>query len=201
MNITRNKYVEALKNRMNNGLVKVITGVRRCGKSYLLFELFCDFLIKSGIEENCIIKIALDDDINESLREPKKLSEYIRSLVKNSEKTYYIILDEIQFAISDEEYKNPEKPLKIYSVLNGLLHLKNVDLYVTGSNSKFLSKDILTEFRGRGDEVHVLPFSFSEFLQGYDGDVYHAWADYIVYGGLPLVLSMLSAPLPQDCIH
>lgn len=175
---------------MNNGLVKVITGVRRCGKSYLLFELFCDFLIKSGIEENCIIKIALDDDINESLREPKKLSEYIRSLVKNSEKTYYIILDEIQFAISDEEYKNPEKPLKIYSVLNGLLHLKNVDLYVTGSNSKFLSKDILTEFRGRGDEVHVLPFSFSEFLQGYDGDVYHAWADYIVYGGLPLVLSM-----------
>ena len=147
MNITRNKYVEALKNRMNNGLVKVITGVRRCGKSYLLFELFCDFLIKSGIEENCIIKIALDDDINESLREPKKLSEYIRSLVKNSEKTYYIILDEIQFAISDEEYKNPEKPLKIYSVLNGLLHLKNVDLYVTGSNSKFLSREFTKELK------------------------------------------------------
>ena len=190
MNIIRKRYVEALKNRMNNGLIKVVTGVRRCGKSYLLFELFCDFLIKSGIDENCIIKIALDDDINENLREPKNLSEHIRSLVKDSEKMYFIILDEIQFAISDEEYRHPEKPIKIYSVLNGLLRLRNVDIYVTGSNSKFLSKDILTEFRGRGDEVHVLPFSFSEFLQGYDGDVYHAWADYIVYGGLPLVLSM-----------
>ena len=190
MNIIRNRYVNALKNRMNNGLIKVITGVRRCGKSYLLFGLFCDFLVKSGIDENCIIKIALDDDINENFREPKKLSDYIRSLVKDSEKMYYIILDEIQFAISDEEYRHPENPIKIYSVLNGLLRLRNVDIYVTGSNSKFLSKDILTEFRGRGDEVHVLPFSFSEFLQGYDGDVYHAWADYIVYGGLPLVLSM-----------
>ena len=190
MNIVRKKYLEALQNRMNNGLIKVVTGIRRCGKSYLLFNLFYVFLREQGIEDDCIIKIALDDDLNEELREPAKLSERIRSLVRDSKKSYYILLDEIQFAISDEEFKHPEKPIKIYSVLNGLLRLPNVDIYVTGSNSKFLSKDVLTEFRGRGDEVHVLPFSFSEYLQGYDGDVYHAWADYIVYGGLPLVLGM-----------
>lgn len=190
MNVIRKKYLEALKNRMNNGLIKVVTGIRRCGKSYLLFNLFSDFLLQSGVEKDCIIKIALDDDLNEDLREPKKLSAHIRSLVCDTSKTYYIMLDEIQFAISDEEFKHPEKPIKIYSVLNGLLHLPNVDIYVTGSNSKFLSKDVLTEFRGRGDEIHVLPFSFSEYLQGYKGDVYHAWSDYIVYGGLPLVLGM-----------
>ena len=190
MNIVRKKYLESLQNRMNNGLIKVITGIRRCGKSYLLFNLFYDFLREQGVEDECIIKIALDDDLNEDLREPSKLSERIRSLVGETKKTYYILLDEIQFAISDEEFKHPEKPIKIYSVLNGLLRLKNVDIYVSGSNSKFLSKDVLTEFRGRGDEVHVLPFSFSEYLQGYNGDVYHAWADYIVYGGLPLVLGM-----------
>lgn len=190
MNIIRMKYLEALKNRMNNGLIKVITGIRRCGKSYLLFNLFYNFLLEQGTEDDCIIKIALDDDLNEAFREPAKLSEHIRQLVSDSRKTFYIFLDEIQFAISDEEFRHPEKPIKIYSVLNGLLRLPNVDIYVTGSNSKFLSKDVLTEFRGRGDEVHVLPFSFSEFLQGYTGDIYHAWADYILYGGLPLVLAM-----------
>jgi len=188
--ILRSKYIEALKNRMNNGLIKVVTGIRRCGKSYLLFNLFVDFLKSTGVSDDCIIELALDDDLNEKYRNPEELSVYIRSLVKDADKTYYILLDEIQFAISDEEYKHPEKPIKIYSVLNGLLRLSNVDVYITGSNSRFLSKDILTEFRGRGDEVHVLPFSFSEYLQGYSGDVYHAWADYIVYGGLPLVLNM-----------
>ena len=190
MNVIRKKYLDALKNRMNNGLIKVVTGIRRCGKSYLLFSLFVDFLRGQGIAEECIIKIALDDDLNESLRAPAKLSEHIRALVSDTNKEYYILLDEIQFAISEDEYKHPEKPIRIYSVLNGLLRLPHVDIYVTGLNSKFLSKDVLTEFRGRGDEVHVLPFSFSEFLQGYSGDIYHAWADYIVYGGLPLVLGM-----------
>ena len=191
MNIVRSKYLEMLKNRMNNGLIKVITGIRRCGKSYLLFKLFCDFLKENGVSDECIIRIALDDDLQEDLRDSKKLSEHIRSLVKDSGKTYYLLLDEVQFAISDDEYKQAQQ-LKIYSVLNGILRLGNVDIYVTGSNSKFLSKDVLTEFRGRGDEIHVLPFSFSEYLQGYDGDVYHAWADYIVYGGLPLILNMRS---------
>jgi hypothetical protein len=190
MNIAREKYVQALQNRMNNGLIKVVTGIRRCGKSYLLFNLFYEFLRGQGVEDGCIIRIALDDDLNERLREPAELSSHIRSLVKDSSKTFYVLLDEIQFAITDEEYRHPERPIKVYSVLNGLLRLPNVDIYVTGSNSKFLSKDVLTEFRGRGDEVHVLPFSFSEYLQGYSGDIYHAWADYIIYGGLPLVLGM-----------
>ena len=190
MNIVREKYITELKNRMNNGLIKVITGIRRCGKSYLLFNLFYDYLRESGVAEDCIIRIALDDDKNEDLRDYKELSEYIRSQIIDSKKQYYIFLDEVQLAITEEEFRHPERSIKIYTVLNGLMRLKNVDVYVTGSNSKFLSKDVLTEFRGRGDEIHVLPLSFSEYLQGYQGDVYHAWADYIVYGGLPLVLSM-----------
>ncbi|MBR5016883.1 MAG: ATP-binding protein [Spirochaetia bacterium] len=190
MNIVREKYITELKNRMNNGLIKVITGIRRCGKSYLLFNLFYDYLRESGVAEDCIIRIALDDDKNENLRDYKELSKYIRSQIIDSKKQYYIFLDEVQLAITEEEFRHPERSIKIYTVLNGLMRLKNVDVYVTGSNSKFLSKDVLTEFRGRGDEIHVLPLSFSEYLQGYQGDVYHAWADYIVYGGLPLVLSM-----------
>ncbi len=190
MNIVREKYLLALKNRMDNGLIKVITGIRRCGKSYLLFNLFYEFLRNQGVEDSCIIKIALDDDLNEEFREPARLSEYIRSRVSDISKKFYIMLDEIQFAITDEEFKHPEKSIRIYSVLNGLQRLQNVDIYVTGSNSRFLSKDVLTEFRGRGDEVHVRPFSFSEYMQGYRGDIYHAWADYIVYGGLPLILAM-----------
>lgn len=190
MNIVREKYLLALKNRMDNGLIKVITGIRRCGKSYLLFNLFYEFLRNQGVEDSCIIKIALDDDLNEEFREPARLSEYIRSRVSDISKKFYIMLDEIQFAITDEEFRHPEKSIRIYSVLNGLQRLPNVDIYVTGSNSRFLSKDVLTEFRGRGDEVHVRPFSFSEYMQGYTGDIYHAWADYIVYGGLPLILAM-----------
>ena len=161
---------------MNNGLIKVITGIRRCGKSYLLFNLFYDYLRESGVAEDCIIRIALDDDKNENLRDYKELSVYIRSQIIDSKKQYYIFLDEVQLAITEEEFRHPERSIKIYTVLNGLMRLKNVDVYVSGSNSKFLSKDVLTEFRGRGDEIHVLPLSFSEYLQGYQGDVYHAWA-------------------------
>lgn len=189
MNIVRTRYITALQNRMGNGLIKVITGIRRCGKSYLLFNLFYNFLRESGVSDSNIIRLALDDDANERYRDCAELSAYIRALASNPKETYYIFLDEIQFAISDDEFRQ-KTPVRIYGVLNGLLRLGNVDIYVTGSNSKFLSKDMLTEFRGRGDEIHVLPFSFGEFVQGYDGDVYHAWADYIVYGGLPLVLSM-----------
>ena len=190
MHIVRQKYLDDLQIRMGNGLIKVITGIRRCGKSYLLFNLFYNYLKETGVSEDCILKIALDDDLNERLRDPAELSSYIRAAVKDTLKTYYILLDEVQFGITEEEYLNPQQPVKIFSVLNGLLRLPNVEIYVTGSNSRFLSKDVLTEFRGRGDEIHVLPFTFKEFMQGYDGDIYHGWADYIVYGGLPLILTM-----------
>lgn len=190
MHIVRQKYLDDLQIRMGNGLIKVITGIRRCGKSYLLFNLFYNYLKETRVSEDCILKIALDDDLNERLRDPAELSSYIRAAVKDTSKTYYILLDEVQFGIIEEEYLNPQNPVKIFSVLNGLLRLPNVDIYVTGSNSRFLSKDVLTEFRGRGDEIHVLPFTFKEFMQGYNGDIYHGWADYIVYGGLPLILTM-----------
>lgn len=190
MHIVRQKYLDDLQIRMGNGLIKVITGIRRCGKSYLLFNLFYNYLKETGVQEDCILKIALDDDLNERLRDPAELSSYIRAAVKDNSKTYYILLDEVQFGITEEEYLNPQQPVKIFSVLNGLLRLPNVDIYVTGSNSRFLSKDVLTEFRGRGDEIHELPFTFKEFMQGYNGDIYHGWADYIVYGGLPLILAM-----------
>lgn len=190
MHIVRQKYLDDLQIRMGNGLIKVITGIHRCGKSYLLFNLFYNYLKETGVSEACILKIALDDDLNERLRDPAELSSYIRAAVKDTSKTYYILLDEVQFGITEEEYLNPQNPVKIFSVLNGLLRLPNVDIYVTGSNSRFLSKDVLTEFRGRGDEIHVLPFTFKEFMQGYNGDIYHGWADYIVYGGLPLILTM-----------
>lgn len=190
MHIVRQKYLDDLQIRKGNGLIKVITGIRRCGKSYLLFNLFYNYLKENGVQEDCILKIALDDDLNERLRDPSELSSYIRAAVKDTSKTYYILLDEVQFGITEEEYLNPQQPVKIFSVLNGLLRLPNVDIYVTGSNSRFLSKDVLTEFRGRGDEIHVLPFTFKEFMQGYNGDIYHGWADYIVYGGLPLILTM-----------
>lgn len=166
MNIVREKYLLALKNRMDNGLIKVITGILRCGKSYLLFNLFYEFLRNQGLEDSCIIKIALDDDLNEEFREPARLSEYIRSRVSDISKKFYIMLDEIQFAITDEEFKHPEKSIRIYSVLNGLQRLQNVDIYVTGSNSRFLSKDVLTEFRGRGDEVHVRRFHSVSICKG-----------------------------------
>ncbi len=190
MEIKREKYINDLVIRMNNGLIKVVTGIRRCGKSYLIFNLFYTHLLSSGVNENNIIKIALDDDIHEELRDPANLSTYIRSQIKNNTETYYIFLDEIQFAISENEFRNPEKPKKIYSVLNGLLRIPNVDIYVTGSNSRFLSTDVLTEFRGRGDEIHILPFTFGEFMQGFSGDIYHGLAEYVAYGGLPLIRSM-----------
>lgn len=190
MEIRRDKYINDLKIRMNNGAIKVITGIRRVGKSYILFRLFYKYLIELGTPEDRIIRIALDDDQNEELRDAEALSKYIRSLVKDKTKEYYIFLDEIQLAITEEELKNENSYIKVFSVLNGLLHLENIDIYVTGSNSKFLSSDILTEFRGRGDEIHVLPLTFAEFMQTYNGDVYHGWAEYITYGGLPFTLTM-----------
>lgn len=190
MEIRRDRYLNMLIDRMHNGMVKVVTGIRRCGKTYLLFNLFGDYLRSEGVDDEHIIEVALDVEENAALRDPAALSAYLRSKIASGREQYYVFLDEVQYAISREELKNPDAPPRLYGVLNGLLRMRNVDVYVTGSNSKLLSHDVMTEFRGRGDEVRVRPLSFSEFMQGFDGDRYQGWAEYTVYGGMPLTLSM-----------
>ena len=177
MLIGRDKYLEALKIRMHNNMIKVVTGIRRCGKSYLLFKIFKKYLLENQITEDHIISIELDQRKNRELRDPDAILGYVDSLIKD-DKQYYILLDEVQMLKEFEE------------VLNSLMHIPNADVYVTGSNSKFLSKDIITEFRGRGDEVHVYPLSFKEFMEAYEGDQYKGWAEYVTYGGLPLTVTM-----------
>jgi predicted AAA+ superfamily ATPase len=177
-----------LIDRQQNGLVKVICGLRRSGKSFLLFKIFHDYLKSQGVDDAHIITMALDEDVNEQYRDPDVLSAYIRSRITDK-KMYYILLDEIQFAIKKEELRNHDKPIKLYGLLNGLLHLGNVDVYVTGSNSKMLAKDVLTEFRGRGDSIEMHPLSFKEFFSYVGGDRIAAYDDYARYGGMPLVLS------------
>lgn len=175
--IERNEYLNKLISRKWNGMVKVITGIRRCGKSYLLFEIFKKHLLDNGVSTEQIIEVSLDAEEFEELQDKKKLNEYIKARIKD-EKEYYVLLDEIQLVDGFE------------SVLNGLLRIKNVDCYVTGSNSKFLSNDIITEFRGRGDEVRVHPLSFSEFSKAFKGDQRDAYSEYSLYGGLPAIVSM-----------
>lgn len=189
MEIKRDRYLKKLIGHMNNGLIKVITGIRRCGKSYLLFNLFYDYLIENGVPEESIIAIPLDDDDYAEYCDPHKLYEYIKSKMTDNKKTYYIFIDEAQYAISKEEMKNPDVAIRLYGVLNGLLRKKNVDVYITGSNSKFLSSDIMTEFRGRGDEIHVAPLSFSEYLPGSGKEKSEAMQDYMLYGGLPHIIA------------
>lgn len=174
--IKRDLYLNKIINRRENGLIKIITGIRRCGKSYLLDPLFKNYLLADGVKEDHIIKLELDRVENEKYRDSKALNEYIRSLIKDKD-MYYVILDEIQLVKGFE------------FVLNGLLYEKNIDVYVTGSNSKFLSSDIITEFRGRGDQIKVNPLSFAEFLSAFNGDKYEAWNEYVTYGGMPLILS------------
>ena len=188
--IKRDSYLQRMIDRKENGLVKVITGIRRCGKSFLLFNLFYDHLISCGIKPEQIITIALDDDQFVQYRDPSALSEYIRSKITGSE-MYYILIDEVQYAIAKEELKNPES-IRLYNVLNGLMRLRNVDIYVTGSNSKMLTKDVLTVFRGRGDEIRVYPISFKEYYDSVGGDKSEAYEEYALYGGMPLVLSRKS---------
>ena len=188
--VERKKYLDALIRRQWNNRIKIITGVRRCGKSTLLFELFRDYLLASGVPESNIILLALDDDINEKYRDPHCLSDYLRGLASDPAQKYYVFIDEIQFAISREELRQKDQPVRLYGVLNGLLRLKNVDVYVTGSNSKMLSKDISTEFRGRGDEVRVHPLSFREFYAACGQDKMDAYHEYSMYGGMPYLLSL-----------
>lgn len=186
----REKYLNKLINKQWNGRIKVITGLRRCGKSTILFELFKNYLLGNGISEDNIIAIELDSDINKEYRDPYKLSEYIRGRCCDESKKYYVLLDEIQFAISKDELKNQDEPIRLYSVLNGLLHLKNIDVYVTGSNSKLLSKDVSTEFRGRGDVVNIYPLSFSEYLDASKQEKVDAYDEYVMFGGMPYLLSI-----------
>ena len=186
--IARERYLQKLIDRKENGMIKVITGIRRCGKSYLLFHLYYDYLLSIGVKKENIIAIALDEEENDKYREPKELSAYIRSKIINNDEQYYVFIDEVQYAIKKEELKS-DKPLPLYGVLNGLLHMENVDVYVTGSNSKLLSKDVMTEFRGRGDEVRVYPLTFKEYYGYLGGDKSERFEEFASFGGLPLVLS------------
>lgn len=188
--IKRDEYLNRVLDKKENGLIKVITGIRRCGKSFLLFNLFYDYLIDNGVKEEQIITIALDDDTFIKYRDPDELSKYMRSKIVNKN-MYYIFIDEVQYAITKEELKSPEN-IKLYNVLNGLMRLRNVDIYVTGSNSKMLTKDVLTAFRGRGDEIRVYPISFKEYYSFAGGDKSDAYEEYALYGGMPLVLTKKS---------
>lgn len=185
MIINRERYLNKIIQRKHNRLVKIITGIRRCGKSYLLFNLFYDHLIQSGVNGDHIIKIALDDWANKEFRDPDRLYGYVKSSIRD-EKMYYILLDEVQLITHFED------------VLNGLMHVINCDVYVTGSNAKFLSRDIITEFRGRGDQIHIYPLSFSEFLSVYNGSKDDAWKEYMLYGGLPNIVLMQSSELKKE---
>ena len=175
MIIERKKYMQQLVQSKHNGLVKIITGIRRCGKSFLLFNLFKSQLEKEGIDKEHIIEMAFDDFANREYRDPEKFYQYVKAQIKDG-RMYYVLLDEVQMMDQFED------------VLNGLLHIPNVDVYVTGSNAKFLSKDIITEFRGRGYQIHVSPLSFSEFITTYNGSKEDGWIEYLQYGGLPPVV-------------
>ena len=188
--IERKRYLDALIRRKWNGRIKVVTGIRRSGKSTLLFELFKDHLLEEGVREKNIILVALDDDINEKYRDPNELSAYVRERALDKNQKYYVLIDEIQYAITKEELAQKDAPIKLYSVLNGFLHLKNIDVYVTGSNSKMLSKDISTEFRGRGDVVRVYPLSFAEYYAASDMDKTEAYNEYSMYGGMPYLFQL-----------
>lgn len=185
MEIRRDIYLNKLISKKHNGLIKVVTGMRRCGKSYLLFNLFKEYLVNEGINENHIIEIAFDSFENRKYRDPEVLFPYLMEKIADKE-MYYVLLDEVQM-LDDFE-----------SVLNSLGRKKNVDVYVTGSNAKFLSKDIITEFRGRGDEVHMYPLTYSEFMSVYDGDKQEGWRDYVLFGGIPLVLGFETADQKSD---
>lgn len=183
--ILRDSYLKKIVNKKGNGLIKILTGVRRCGKSFLLDPIFKDYLLSNNVKEDHIIKLDLDERKNKKYLNPDELDSYIRGLIVDKD-VYYLLLDEIQ-KVDDFE-----------SVLNGFLHIENLDVYVTGSNSKFLSSDIITEFRGRGDEIRVFPLTFSEFYNAYNGSIDEAWEQFMTYGGLPRILGCLTEKEKSD---
>ncbi len=194
MELKRNEYLRKLIDKRDNGRVKIITGIRRCGKSYLLFELYTRYLHESGVEDDQIIGLALDEMPNVKYRNPIELDQFIRSQMIDKRKRYYILLDEIQFVseIQNPYVDDPSAKINFIDVVLGLMKIKNADVYVTGSNSKMLSTDILTQFRDRGDEIRVHPVSFAEFYEVYEGDKRDAWVDYYTYGGMPITLTLSS---------
>lgn len=185
MEIKRDFYLNKLIKHKHNGMIKVITGIRRCGKSYLLFNLFYNHLRNSGVPEDHIVRLALDDRRNKQFRNPDTLCDYVHNLVKD-DSMYYILLDEVQFI---DEFED---------VLNSFLHIPNADTFVTGSNAKFLSKDIITEFRGRGDQIHVAPLSFQEYMTAFSGSVEKGWRYYCTFGGLPKLFDFESDAEKSD---
>ena len=189
--IDRKQYLNKLIKKEHNGLIKVITGIRRCGKSYLLSNIFYDYLISQGVKSDHIICLALDESKNIKYRSPLFLDEYIQNNIKDDGQ-YYIFLDEIQKvkAIKNPYLDDDEEKITFVDVLLGLMKKSNIDIYVTGSNSKMLSSDILTEFRGRSDEIRVRPLSYFEFYNAYNGDKHKAWNEYVMYGGMPYVMSL-----------
>ncbi len=192
MNIQRDRYLSQIIAKKNDGMIKIITGIRRCGKSYLLNVLFRQHLMDMGVAEQNIIMLALDEDINAKYRNPLELGKYIREICANKERSFYVLLDEIQKVDSIQNTylpDNPNEKIGFVDVLLGLKKLDNVDLYVTGSNSKMLSVDILTEFKDRGEEIRVNPLTFDEFCSAYEGESRMAWIEYMMYGGMPFVMS------------
>ena len=191
MEIKRDFYLNQLIEKKDNGRVKIITGIRRSGKSYLLFELFDRYLRENGVDADRIIKIALDEIPNIKYRNPIELDAYIRGLIADKSKKYYVMIDEIQLVsdIQNPYVDNKDARITFTDVILGLMKIKNADIYVTGSNSKMLSSDVLTQFRDRGDEIRVYPLSYAEFYSVYDKDKRGAWNEYCAYGGMPLVLS------------
>ena len=192
MKIQRDRYLNQIIEKKNDGMIKIITGIRRCGKSYLLNVLFRQYLMDTGVAEQNIVMLALDEDINAKYRNPLELGKYIREICANKERYFYVLLDEIQKVDSIQNIYLPDDPnekIGFVDVLLGLKKLDNVDLYVTGSNSKMLSVDILTEFKDRGEEIRVNPLTFDEFCSAYEGESRMAWTEYMMYGGMPFVMS------------
>lgn len=186
----RNFYLQRLVSKKWNGRIKIITGLRRCGKSYFLFKIFKGHLLSNGVSADCIVELSLDNIENEHLRDPKELWKFLGKRMGDTNKKYYLLLDEIQFAISKKELQNHDEPVRLYGVLNGLLQKGNIDIYVTGSNSKMLSHDVATEFRGRGDILPIYPLSFREFFGAFDGDREVAYETYATFGGMPYVATL-----------
>ena len=190
--LPRKQYLEKLIQKRDNGRVKVITGLRRCGKSVLLFQLYRDYLIDEGVSQSQMIGLALDILANAKYRNPIELDKHIRGQITDGNKRYYVFIDEIQFVseIQNPYVDDPEAKITFTDVVLGLMQMPNVDVYVTGSNSKMLSSDILTQFRDRGDEIKVFPLSFAEFYEAYEEDKRGAWQDYYTYGGMPVVTTL-----------